>query len=304
MVCLPAYRIEPPDMLRLQVMKLVPRPPYRIGIHDTLTVRVRGTPPEQPINGYYVVETDGLVTLGPLYGTARVLGLTTEEAAAKIKQALFRVLQKPSVTVELARSASAIEISGAYRVAPDGVVRLRFCGAVHVAGKTVTEASQAIENQLAQYFDSPQVGVEVIGYNSKSYRVIVSGALASREVVQRFPITGNETVLDAIGQIQGLSAVSSKTIWVARPLPGSSGREQILSVNWEAITRGGETATNYQILPGDRIYIADDSLIALNSYINRLVSPIEQLLGVSQLGATTIQSTEVMGRNFNNVQPH
>ena len=105
MVCLPAYRIEPPDVLRLQVMKLVPRPPYRIGIHDTLTIRVLGTPPEQPINGYYVVEGDGLVTLGPLYGTARVLGLTTEDAAARIGQALYRVLQKPRVTVELARSA-------------------------------------------------------------------------------------------------------------------------------------------------------------------------------------------------------
>ena len=167
-------------------------------------------------------------------------------------------------------------------MAPDGVVRLRFCGAVHVAGKTVTETSQAIEKQLAQYFDSPQVGVEVIGYNSKSYHVIVSGALASREVVQRFPITGNETVLDAIGQIQGLSAVSSKTIWVARPAP--PGREQILPVNWEAIARGGETATNYQLLPGDRVYIADDSLIALNGYIDRLVSPIEQLVTVSSLG--------------------
>ena len=30
---------------------------------------------------------------------------------------------------------------------------------------------------------------------------------------------------------------------------------QTLSVDWQAITQRGETATNYQILPGDRVYV-------------------------------------------------
>lgn len=49
-------------------------------------------------------------------------------------------------------------------------------------------------------------------YNSKKYYVITAGANVG-ENIQTFPITGKETVLDAIGQIRGLQRVSSKTMW-------------------------------------------------------------------------------------------
>ena len=77
--------------------------------------------------------------------------------------------------------------------------------------------------------------------------------------VRRIPITGNETVLDAISAVNGLSQVSSTKIWIARPAPGGFGCEQIMPVDYEAITRGGLTATNYQIMPGDRVFIASDN---------------------------------------------
>ena len=70
--------------------------------------------------------------------------------------------------------------------------------------------------------------------------------------VRRLPVTGNETVLDAIAKVNGLSQLSSKKIWIARPAPDQFGCQQILPVDWDAITQGGQTATNYQVLPGDR----------------------------------------------------
>ena len=36
MVSLPDYRIEPPDVLQLEVLKLVPKPPYRVDVYDVL----------------------------------------------------------------------------------------------------------------------------------------------------------------------------------------------------------------------------------------------------------------------------
>ena len=45
--------------------------------------------------------------------------------------------------------------------------------------------------------------------NSKVYYIITDGA-GSGEQVFRFPVTGSETVLDAISQIGGLPPVSSK----------------------------------------------------------------------------------------------
>jgi polysaccharide export outer membrane protein len=169
---------------------------------------------------------------------------------------------------------------------------------VHVAGKTLVDARLAIEKQLSQFFDMPAVSVDMQGYNSKVYYIITEGANVGDNVV-RMPITGNETVLDAIAQIGGLSQLSSKTIWVARPAPADFGCEQILPVEWEAITKGGVTATNYQLLPGDRIFIAEDQLVATNNLLSKLISPIERLLGVTGLGASTVRNTQTLGRSYN-----
>ena len=89
-------------------------------------------------------------------------------------------LQQPEVSVLLARSVGIQQITGTYQVQPDGTVSLHGYGAVHVAGKTITEAKLAIEQHVAQYFDLPQISVDVVGYNSKSYYVIVAGPRPAR----------------------------------------------------------------------------------------------------------------------------
>lgn len=298
MVSLPTYRIEPPDLLQIEVLKLVPRPPYRIEIYDVLQIRVLGTILDQPVDGYFLVEGDGIVSLGPAYGTVRVAGMSIEKATVEVTRHLQTILQRPDVSIQLARSAGTQQITGTYIVQADGTVNLKSYGMVHVAGKTVTEVRLAIEQLISQYYDSPQVAVDVIGYNSKNYYVITAGA-GIGESVQRFPITGKETVLDALSQIRGLAGVSSKTIWVARPTPAGMEAEEVLPVSWEEIARGGLTGTNYQLMPGDRVYIVDDKLVAANNYVNKFTSPLQRLLSIGHLGADTVRQTQTMGRSYN-----
>jgi len=113
------------------------------------------------------------------------------------------------------------------------------------------------------------------------------------------PSTGNDTVLDALSAINGLSQVSSAQIWIARPAPGGFGCEQILPVDYAAIAKGGATATNYQIMPGDRLFIAEDNLVAFNSYLGKLTAPVERMLGIASLGTSFIRSSETLGRAYN-----
>ena len=80
---LPEYRIEPPDMLQIELLKLVPIPPYRVESYDVLQINVLGTLLDQPIDGYYLVEAEGTINLGPAYGTVRVVGMTLKEADGK-----------------------------------------------------------------------------------------------------------------------------------------------------------------------------------------------------------------------------
>jgi polysaccharide biosynthesis/export protein len=269
-VSLPAYQIEPPDLLQIEVLKMVPLPPYRVDTYDVLQVQATGTLLDQPIDGYYLVEGEGTINLGPAYGTIRVAGMTVEEATAAIKQHLGKILAQPDVSVQLARTSGTQPITATYLVSPDGTINLRQYGSVHVAGKTLTEARLAIQKQLSQFFDSPEVSVDMVGYNSKVYYVITEGAGLGDNVV-RVPVTGNETVLDAISQIGGMSQLSSKTIHIARPGPAGFGCEQILPVDWNAITHGAVTATNYQLLPGDRVYISEDELVATNNLLGKVL---------------------------------
>ena len=148
------------------------------------------------------------------------------------------MLAKPEVSVQLARTAGTAPVTGEYLVGPDGTINLRQYGTLHVAGKTITEIRMELNKHLSQYFDSPEASVDVRQFNSKVFYVITEGA-GMGDNIRRVPITGNDTVLDALSAVNGLSQVSSATVWVARPAPGGFGCEQILPVDYEAITQGG-----------------------------------------------------------------
>jgi polysaccharide biosynthesis/export protein len=298
-VSLPAYQIEPPDLLQIDVLKLVPLPPYRLESYDVLQVQVMGTLLDQPVDGYYLIEAEGIINLGPAYGTVRVAGMTIEEAKAAVTNQLLHTLREPQVSVQLARTSGTQQISGVYLVGPDGTVNLKQYGTVHVAGKTMLEARLALQKQLSQFFDSPEVAVDVLAYNSKVYYVVTEGANLG-DNIKRLPITGKETVLDAISNTGGLSQLSRKEIWIARPAPAGFGCEQILPVDYDAITRGGVAATNYQLLPGDRVFIAENRTVAFTNLITKLTSPVERVAGTASLGGSTIRAMQTLGRNFNN----
>jgi polysaccharide export outer membrane protein len=162
----------------------------------------------------------------------------------------------------------------------------------------VTEARLAMQKHLAEFLDSPELSVDVQAYNSKVYYVITAGA-GLGDNVRRFPVTGNETALDAISQVNGLSQLSSMNIWIARPAPGGFGCEQILPIDWVAITRGAATGTNYQVLPGDRIYIQDDQMVLLANVVNKVIAPFERVMGFVGLSTSTARSAQTLGRDYN-----
>ncbi len=288
-VSLPVYRIEPPDVVQIEVLKLVPRPPYRIESLDVLQISCSGTLPDQPIFGYFLVDAEGLVDLGAGYGSVRVVGMTISQARDAIEANLRKVLKMAEVSLQLARSSSVQSVSGNFLVASDGTLNLRQYGLVRVSGMTLNEAQAAIERCLSAFFEAPKVSLDVVAYNSKVYYIITEGAGMGDNIV-RVPVTGNETVLDALSQVRGLSQLSSKSVWIARPAPYDFQCEQILPIDYEAVTRGASVATNYQIMPGDRVFIAEDRNTALANFLGKVISPFERVAGFAGLTTSTIRS--------------
>ena len=286
---LPTYVIEPPDILLIDAVKLVPKSPYRVEPLDVLQILVANPLIDQPISGQYPIDPSGAVDLGPAYGKVLISGQTVDEARKTIETHLRTVLRDPQVSVSLSQTSGQQQVAGEHLVGPDGTVNMGTYGTVYVAGLTIAEAKTAVEAQLSNYLEQPRVSVDVFAYNSQVYYVITEGAGLGDTVV-RVPITGNETVLDALAQVNGLSRLSSKNLWIARPTPGDVSCDQILPVSWTEITKGASTATNYQLMPGDRLFIAENKIIALDTFLDQVSAPIERLFGTTLLGAQAIQT--------------
>jgi polysaccharide biosynthesis/export protein len=301
------YTISPPDVILINAANLIPRPPYRIAPLDGLLIRVTVLAPKvdqkptellpnQPIDGLYRVEVGGEVNLGFDYGSVPIGGKTIPEAKKAIEEKLkqrFKV--EFNVLVALIESRALQQIRGEHLVRQDGKVTLGIYGSVFVWGLTIEEAKHAIETKLSEFLFEPEVAVDVIGYNSKVYYVIFDQGTAG-QLINRMPITGNETVLDALSQSStrlatgsGLAAGSdTHSIWVARrSAPGEPC--QILRVDWNAIIRGGSTATNYQLMPGDRVYVGLDPWIRTDQFLAKVISPFERIFGITLLGDSVVQ---------------
>jgi RNA polymerase sigma factor (sigma-70 family) len=153
------------------------------------------------------------------------------------------------------------QVRGPHLVRPDGTIGLGTYGSAYVAGLTIDQARAAIARVVHAGLGAKKtltevtggLSVDVLAYNSKAYYVINDRGGAG-QTVKRFSITGSDTVLDALAQIDDLPAPLRCRMWIERPAE-KGGPSQVLPVDWVAIAVGGQPATNYQLLPGDRLYI-------------------------------------------------
>ena len=306
-VSLPDYIIEPPDILLIEATNSLRPATAALRVGETVLIQATNTLPVdafdddvvkgfKQINGAYRIHPDGQVHLGPEYGSVPVRGLSIAEAQRAIELQLKQTLRTPRVYVTMPTDQAAQHIAGQHLVRPDGTVALGIYGSVYISGMTLDAARRHIERHLSQHIYNPEVTVDVLSYNSKVYYVVTDGAGAG-EQVYRFPCTGNETVLDALAQINGLPQVASKKhIWIARPAPPELGQEQVLEVDWDGIVRGGQSKTNFQILPGDRLYVRADDLVSFDTAIAKITAPLERIAGFALLGNGTVRSLQ-RGRN-------
>jgi len=57
-----------------------------------------------------------------------------------------------------------------------------------------------------------------------------------------------------------------------------------------AVTKCGKSDTNYQLFPGDRVYVDSNHLIKADTFLSKLYSPILRTFGVTLLGASTVNT--------------
>jgi len=164
---------------------------------------------------------------------------------------------EPPDELEISVRPASVEIPlTSVTVQADGVVDLGFVGDVYLAGLTLADAERKIAEHLEpiarnkQIKDPIDVSVRLVnGSQSKYYYVL--GVVTTQG---RFPIIGNETVLDAILTAGLLAKSQPEKAYLVRPHP-MNGQDQILSIDWDGIKNRGDTTTNYQLFPGDRLIV-------------------------------------------------
>ena len=148
-------------------------------------------------------------------------------------------------------------LAATFMVKPDGFVDLGFAGEVSVYGLTLLEAEEKIAfqlNSLPRAKDAKpdlpyRVSVRLSVGQSKFYYVI--GAVNTQG---RFPLRGSDTVLDAILQAGLKSNSLPDKAYLVRP-HALGAPDEVLKIDWTGIKDRGDTLTNYQVMPGDRVVV-------------------------------------------------
>jgi polysaccharide export outer membrane protein len=189
----------------------------------------------------------------PQYGT---VDPSQPAELRKVTQSPY-VIEPPDELEITAQPPLALPSTAAFVVQGDGFVDLGEYGDAFVYGLTLAEAEERITVQVndaarkAQpgYKEKHRVSVRLASSQSKYYYVL--GTVANQG---KFKANGNDTVLDAIIQA-GLKPNSlPEKAYMVRP-HALGGEDQVYKIDWFGIKDRGDTLTNYQLLPGDRVVV-------------------------------------------------
>lgn len=141
------------------------------------------------------------------------------------------------------------ELSGAYRVSPEGTIDFPLCGKVVVGGQTPSQAADTITACLKNgYLKRPQVTVLTREYTSK--KIFILGEVQKPGT---FPYEENMSIIQAVTLAGGFTKVASRNgTSVTRIVDG---REQKVRVPVDDIGQGKEK--NFALAPGDIIFVPE-----------------------------------------------
>ncbi|MDQ7006455.1 MAG: polysaccharide biosynthesis/export family protein [Acidobacteriota bacterium] len=182
------------------------------------------------------------------------------------------------------------------RVAEDGTISLPLLGKITIGGLTPQEAEQHIGDLLREgdLVREPQVTVFVEKMVSR--QITIQGAVKDPGP---YPILGQKTLLDMIGEAGGLVNQAGNKIIILRPF--ATGGEDRIEIDAERLVFEGDPLTNILLHPGDIVMVP--YLQQVRIYVNGAVrtpgakefpsdESITLLQAITAAGGTTDRANE------------
>lgn len=184
--------------------------------------------------------------------TGRISDLRKTSTPPKLETRDYRIRPMDMIRFEMFQEP---ENRGEYRVSGDGNITLYLLGPVKVAGLTLREAKEKIENDYrgAAYYVNPQVSLQIVSYAER--RVYVDGFVGAVGPVL-MPMEEDLTLIRAITAARGLLPRASRTNVIL--VRKTEGEDKTYIINLKEIQEGN--APDILLQEGDKIYVQDSKI--------------------------------------------
>ena len=252
------------SLLLPKELAITPMDRYTVEIADTLSIEPVSFEATIRLPGDQVVKPDGTISLGE-FGSYLANGKTVDQMKLEIQSKIDQQIRS-EMEIEFAKQAARQSADETRQTEPLELPPLEDSGdeetaeqsdAKDLAAKKADrilerqkEARRLFEDRLDEQLNQNRVSVRVTNWESK--KIYVLGEVNSPG---SFPYIGNETVLDAIIEAGGIgSSANRHGIIVSRPSRCSDCRT-VITVCYDQIVQLGDSSTNYQLMPGDRVFV-------------------------------------------------
>lgn len=223
---LPNYVVEPGDTLLIEPVKF-----------DS-TIRLPGD---------QVVKPDGYISLGEFgryFATNKTIDQIQVEVQSIINEQLRRNLET-AYEIERRERESTVPSSNL-----DPNPNRTQLSDLPLETAQDREALVQLNQRIQDAIKKNQVAARLINWDSKKFYVL--GEVNSPG---SFVFSGNQTILDAIIEAGGINSRANKhQIIISRPSTCSDCRV-VMKVCYDQIVQLGNASTNYQLQPGDRVFV-------------------------------------------------
>jgi polysaccharide export outer membrane protein len=146
-------------------------------------------------------------------------------------------------------------------VQPDGFASLSGVGDVHVAGLTVPELKQTLQDVYGKILAKPVITVTLRDFNKPYF--IATGQVGKPG---KYDLRANTTVIEAIGIAGGMNDTSKHSeVWVFHRMP--DGSVQNRRVNVKQMLASGNLNEDGRIQPGDTIFVPQNTASKIKNFL-------------------------------------
>jgi len=195
-------------------------------------------------------------------------GLTRSNAAATTRRSGLAVVPQDFAQLTLAPGflmelnvLDDPDLVGSFRIDQQGDLALPILGTMHVAGETVSEASDQIRKKLLddQILKTPQVTLTVLEYTAPEVTIV--GEVASPG---RYPLLAPRKLVDVLALAGGTTLVAGNEVQITR---GSAGGSAVL-VHYSRATNP-KIVEDAIVNPGDTVQVKRAGIVYVLGAVNR-----------------------------------